>query len=68
MHSSPRLKIGIYFAPDPRPSASNEVDIYECGHCKMTITRRKGESGPASWDGGKCSANNGGNHWWIKKS
>jgi hypothetical protein len=64
MNQDSKLTRGFYFAPDPRPS-SNDTVIFECVKCKMTLTRRKGDSSPYSTDGGPCPK--GGTHSWFKK-
>jgi hypothetical protein len=61
-----KLTKGFYFAPDPRPSANDDVVIYECQFCRMNLTRRKGDSMPMSTEPSPCPKNNG-NHLWRKR-
>jgi hypothetical protein len=47
--------------------SSNEFDVYECYHCKLTLQRRKIDGRPQSSDGGRCQKNTNGAHQWEKK-
>lgn len=66
-------------APDSRGGSGADVVIWECGYCKSTIVRRKGDRRPEVWETGVCNQNptaittrqpgissqNG--HWWRPK-
>jgi len=56
-----------YSTPGGGNMSSNEFDVYECYHCKLTLQRRKIDGWPQSSDGGRCQKNTNGAHQWVKK-